>query len=162
MELLPKRKPNRLTGYDYSQPGCYFITICTAGRQPILRRGASVRRIGNSASSKCGEITERAIQSIPNHYPYVFVEKYVVMPNHIHLMLRIEGTGRTLCAPTPVGAVPRIIKAMKETVTQMCQVSRLASRPHRPRRGGLSPHLELHRHESCRIQVAGGLLLLPE
>ena len=40
MELLPKRKPNRLTGYDYSQPGCYFITICTAGRQPILRRGA--------------------------------------------------------------------------------------------------------------------------
>ena len=119
MELLPKRKPNRLTGYDYSQPGCYFITICTAGRQPILRRGAQCAPASEIPPlTEIGEITERAIQSIPNHYPYVFVEKYVVMPNHIHLMLRIEGTGRTLCAPTPVGAVPRIIKAMKETVTK--------------------------------------------
>ena len=99
MELLPKRKPNRLTGYDYSQPGCYFITICTAGRQPILRRGAQCAPASEIPPlTEIGEITERAIQSIPNHYPYVFVEKYVVMPNNIHLMLRIEGTGRTLCA----------------------------------------------------------------
>lgn len=43
MELLPKRKPNRLTGYDYSQPGCYFITICTAGRQQFCVGAHSVR-----------------------------------------------------------------------------------------------------------------------
>ena len=99
MELLPKRKPNRLTGYDYSQPGCYFITICTAGRQPILRRGAQCAPASEIPPlTEIGEITERAIQSIPNHYPYVFVEKYVAMPNHIHLMLRIEGTGAH-CAP---------------------------------------------------------------
>ena len=72
MELLPKRKPNRLTGYDYSQPGCYFITICTAGRQPILRRGAQCAPASEIPPlTEIGEITERAIQSIPNHYPYV-------------------------------------------------------------------------------------------
>ena len=36
MDPLPKRKPNRLTGYDYSQPGAYFITICAKGRHAIF------------------------------------------------------------------------------------------------------------------------------
>lgn len=164
MELLPKRKPNRLTGYDYSQPGCYFITICTAGRQPILRRGVQCAPASEIPPlTEIGEITERAIQSIPNHYPYVFVEKYVVMPNHIHLMLRIEGNRAHTVRPYSRRSGSPDHQSNERDGHQMCQVSRLAkglSRPHRPRRGGLSPHLELHRHESC--QVAGGLSLLPE
>ena len=63
-------------------------------------------------------MAEQAIQGIPHHYPHVFVDKYVVMPNHIHLILRIEGDGRTLCAPTSAVSGPRIIKAMKEAVTK--------------------------------------------
>lgn len=75
-------------------------------------------RIGNSVSHRNRGNYGTGNSKYSKSLSVCFVEKYVVMPNHIHLMLRIEGTGRTLCAPTPVGAVPRIIKAMKETVTK--------------------------------------------
>lgn len=58
---------------------------------------------------------------ISSHYKTITVEQYVVMPNHVHLLLRIhhaEGNGRTLCAPTDAPSVPRVIKMLKETVTR--------------------------------------------
>lgn len=73
------RVPNRLQGYDYSQNGAYFITFCTQGR---------------------GNGVEQAILQIPDKYPTVHLEKYAVMPNHVHLLLLIQGDGRALRAPT--------------------------------------------------------------
>lgn len=117
---LPKRKQNRLTEYDYSQPGCYFITICVKARQPLLRRGAQCAPAsGLLPLTEAGRITERMIVQISEHYQNVFVDKYVVMPNHVHLILRVEGDGgRTMCAPTSKPTVARIIKMLKEAVTK--------------------------------------------
>ena len=119
MGSFPTRKPNRLAGYDYRQPGCYFITICVKNHRSILCRGAQCAPVWELPPlTEIGRITEQAIQSIHHHYPHVLVDKYVIMPNHIHFILRIEDSGRTLCAPTPIVSVPRIIKAMKEVVTK--------------------------------------------
>lgn len=49
---LPKRKPNRLPGYDYGSPGAYFVTVCTRGRRGILSRIS----VGEGACSSRFEI----------------------------------------------------------------------------------------------------------
>lgn len=117
---LPKRKNNRLVGYDYSQPGCYFVTVCTQDRQHILRRGAHCApESGFPPLSKEGEIAEISIQEIEKRHPGVFVDKYVIMPNHIHLLLRIEKDGgRTLCAPTAKSLVGRVVWGFKQSATK--------------------------------------------
>lgn len=111
--MKPKRKGNRLTDYDYSRNGAYFITICTQGRQQILWEsdtfteddnvGASIARPQRAPTlSKTGKVVEQCIWEIPAHYPHISVEKYAVMPNHIHLLLLIqrEPDGRPMVAPT--------------------------------------------------------------
>ena len=115
---LQRRKPNRLANYDYAQNGAYFITICVNDRAPILSRisvgGNNVRPCRN-ALSPIGVVVENSIKSIPNHYENVFVDNYVVMPNHVHLIIRIENDGgRTLFAPT----ISRIIKQFKGITTK--------------------------------------------
>lgn len=126
---LPKRKNNRLPAYDYAQNGAYFITICTKERQEILWAsneletaedvGASIARPYVVAPlSKQGKIVEQCILQISNHYPAVSVEKYAVMPNHIHLFLLIqnEGSGRAMLAPT--ATISQIIQQFKGAVTK--------------------------------------------
>lgn len=117
---LPNRKPNRLKEYDYSQPGAYFVTICTRDRKNIFWRenvGADIIRPQNhyhvgadiirpetpvgDLLSESGKIAERAILAIPDHYKGVTVDQYVVMPNHVHILVRISETGgRLIAAPT--------------------------------------------------------------
>lgn len=97
MNNLPKRKRIRIENYDYSMPGAYFITICVANRKPILWNvGAATCRPN---LSKIGNIVETAISQIPEHYPMISVDKYCVMPDHIHMILSINAdeNGRQVC-----------------------------------------------------------------
>ena len=98
---LPKRKPNRLPDFDYRTPGAYFITICTKDRKCLLwdTVGASIAR---PQLSQYGLVVQKAICDIPNHYPAISIDHYVVMPNHVHLLLQIntDADGRPMVAPT--------------------------------------------------------------
>lgn len=121
---MPNRKPNRLTHFDYSQPGYYFITICTKNHHSILRRGAQCAPAPLPPLTSAGLAAERFLLEIPVHYPMISVDHYVVMPNHVHLILVITaghiGTdGRTMCAPT----VSRVVRGWKEAVTKQIGVS---------------------------------------
>ena len=88
---LPKRKINRLADYDYNQNGAYFITICTQDRKPIL---SQIVGDGSPVPRTAGLIAEKTIMQITEKYPSVSVEKHVIMPDHIHILLRIDnGTG---------------------------------------------------------------------
>jgi REP element-mobilizing transposase RayT len=101
MKELPTRKPNRLKNYDYSQSGYYFITICTEERYELLWRPDVGARIARPSLSDIGEIVKHAIENIPHVYKSVIVDKYVIMPDHIHLILIIENAhGRAMRAPT--------------------------------------------------------------
>ena len=108
---LPRRKPNRLPNYDYSQAGYYFITLCTKDKQPLFWQpsvGADIIRPPQGIQlSSIGRVVDEAIRAIPAHYPNVALDKFVVMPNHIHLILALaEPDGRIISAPTP-GIRPR-------------------------------------------------------
>ena len=106
---LPKRKPNRLQGYDYSSNGVYFVTICTQNKDCILGRivGGGVLDAPKIELSKYGKAVDEQIALMNSMYDNVIIEKYVIMPNHIHLLIRIEnksdsGSSRT---PTPTNSV---------------------------------------------------------
>ncbi len=88
---LPERKANRLCEFDYSTNGAYFITICTQNRKKIL---SQIVGDGSPVPKPAGMIAEEYIQKIPEKYPTVSVDQYVIMPDHIHILLRINhGTG---------------------------------------------------------------------
>ena len=111
---LPKRKRIRLPDYDYSSPGAYFVTICTQDRRCILSSitvGAAISRPPEVRLTRYGEIVDLAIRNIPSVYPNVSVDHSVIMPNHVHLILRIcdEESGRQIAAP----AVSSVIGQMK-------------------------------------------------
>lgn len=127
-----KRKPNRLKGYDYSQNGAYFITICVKDKREILWSNTHSRIAYPQAAqrlSEYGVVIENAINNIPKHYPSVSVDKYVVMPNHIHMILLLNspGDGRIyqirdlvdMRAPT----ISTVINQMKGSVTKQIGVS---------------------------------------
>ncbi len=100
---LPERKIMRLAGYDYSSCGAYFVTICVADRNPLLwNAGADIIRPNAPTLSQYGEIAARAIEQIPLHYKDVVVDKYCVMPDHVHIIVYImpNESGRMISAPT--------------------------------------------------------------
>ena len=104
MNEFPKRNQIRITDFDYSTPGAYFITVCTANREKIFWNsvGADIIRPQNIPLSNAGKIVEQGISQIAEHYDNVFVDKFCIMPDHIHLILRIESDigGRIISAPT--------------------------------------------------------------
>ncbi len=92
MEPKPTRKKNRLEGFDYSLPGRYFITFCTKDRKASLGTIPYVDDLESAhiVLSIIGKLTEAAILSVSSAYPTVSVEKYTIMPDHVHLMLRLN------------------------------------------------------------------------
>lgn len=79
------KKQYRYKGYDYSQNGLYFITICIKNRQEYF--GDIVNDIMNL--SVLGRVTEKCWLEIPKHFPFVLLDEFVIMPNHIHGILEI-------------------------------------------------------------------------
>ena len=121
----PYRKPNRLQDYDYSQNGAYFITICTQGRQKIL--SLIVGDDAHIVPKPYGRIAEKYIRNVPE------IEKYMIMPDHIHMIIRLDDGSMWASTPTemirngPVGAdahirpknrVASIIRSIKVLVTK--------------------------------------------
>ncbi|HEY3269369.1 MAG TPA: transposase [Armatimonadota bacterium] len=91
MDMFPSMAPTwrrrsvRLHGYDYRTPGAYFVTICTESRARILGRISD----GTFIPSPLGEIAASTWIDLPNHFPHLEVDAYVIMPNHVHGILCI-------------------------------------------------------------------------
>ena len=86
---LPKRKRIRLEGYDYSSCGAYFVTICVKDRHKLLSKiivRDDAHIVPNIKLSETGLVVQKYINEM------VGVDKYVIMPNHIHLIIRIMDT----------------------------------------------------------------------
>ena len=74
------RRSIRLPGYDYAQPGAYFVTICTHRRACLFGRVVD----GEMRLNDAGRIVQASWDDLPNHYPHVQLDAFVVMPNHVH------------------------------------------------------------------------------
>ena len=118
MTKYPNRKKIRLENYDYSSVGAYFITVCIKERKSLLwdNVGAAISRPDIVKLSAIGKIVNAAILQIPDHYANVIVDKYCVMPDHIHLILFIlaDESGRQVAAPT----VSTVVGQMKRWVSK--------------------------------------------
>ena len=92
---FPNRKPTRLKDYDYSRPGAYFITICTKERKNLLCDiivGEGLCALPQIDMTEIGKEVKSCIQFI-NNTSSIKIDKYVIMPNHIHLIVIIEDSG---------------------------------------------------------------------
>jgi REP element-mobilizing transposase RayT len=76
----PGRRSIRLTGYDYTQAGAYFVTICTHDRACLF--GDVVD--GAMQLNEAGHIAEKCWMGMPDYFPHAALDTFVVMPNHIH------------------------------------------------------------------------------
>ena len=92
--LADDRRSIRLRGFDYALDGAYFVTVCVAGRKRILGR----IRNGTAILSEAGHLVVTAWERLPLHYPRVRLDAFVVMPNHVHGIVVLDGvvgTGRS-------------------------------------------------------------------
>lgn len=110
MKDLPQRRNIRLKGYDYSQNGAYFITICVKDRREFLGKvvGVGLTHPQNELSAY-GNIVMHAIADLPIKYKHISVSKYVIMPNHVHLIITINNDGQVNPAPT-IGEILGLFK----------------------------------------------------
>ena len=101
-----KRKNPRLKDYDYTLGGYYFITICTAGKKHYFGKIVEDK----IQLSEIGKLAYNNIENLEKIYNVIKIDKFVVMPNHIHMILIIDKeTDLTLS---------RIIKQYKEWITK--------------------------------------------
>ena len=85
------RKNTRLRGYDYAQAGCYFVTVCVKDHACVLGE----IRDGQVCLNDHGKIVEKCWHNLPDHYD-VKLDAFVVMPNHIHGILILDGNNMDL------------------------------------------------------------------
>ena len=87
---MKDRKKQRLSQYDYSAPGAYFITVCV---QDMQCRFGKVRD-GVMTLNESGKIVNNQWNWMLEQYPYIDRDEFVIMPNHVHGILQIVGNGR--------------------------------------------------------------------
>ena len=118
METQPKRKQIRIKEYDYAAPGAYFVTICTKNREKALWEDCRGELCSPDKMplSDVGLIIRKEILKMNGIYDAVSVDKFCIMPDHIHLLLVIhtDEDGRTQFAPT----ISRVVKQFKGSITK--------------------------------------------
>ena len=117
---LPKRKPTRLKGDNYSLNGAYFITICTHNREcifgNIVGQGLAPAEIN---LSQYGKIAKEQLLELENRYESIKIDKHVIMPNHIHIIVIIDNTAGASPCPT----ISDIVCSFKSLTTRICNKS---------------------------------------
>ena len=97
----------RLSGYDYSQPGFYFVTICT--QQHRLVFGTIVD--GQVYLKGPGQMAQSVWVTLPRRFAHVKLDEYVFMPNHMHAIIAL--TDLDPSHPSPRAALWEIVRAFK-------------------------------------------------
>ena len=132
------RRSVRLPGYDYAQPGTYFVTVVTYARGFLLGRIEN----GEIVLSKLGEVAQQQWEKLPMRFPRVELGAFVIMPNHLHGIIVIhDRRGTAGCAqdsddgsfrrapteefakPVP-GSIPTIVRSYEAAVTYRIHLMR--------------------------------------
>ena len=125
---MKKRKHIRLRNFDYSSQGWYFITICTKNRKHYFGE----IKDGQMHLSAIGEQANLYWEEIPQHFPHIELNEFIIMPNHIHGIIGIVSTDTTCRVPTKIpigkktnefgktiaGSISAIIGQFKSTLTR--------------------------------------------
>ena len=115
-----KRKPTRLKNFDYSNDGYYFITICTHNRKRIFSNivGQGLAPAENHLY-QFGEIADNELQDLTKRYKNVKIDKYVIMPNHIHAIIALENQ---TAGASPCPTLSDVVCTFKSLTTRKCHL----------------------------------------
>ena len=121
---LPNRKTIRVQNYDYNTTAVYFLTICTQNRRCLLSRvvGTGVLDGPSIELTDYGKIADKCINQLDHFYDHISVERYVIMPNHIHLLLWVKNAGsQNGPSRTPVPTVQNsVVSRFVSTFKRFC------------------------------------------
>lgn len=125
----PKRKHPRLKTYNYSENGYYFITVCTKNRAKVLGSIIADPRNPDRYTfgmqqihlSQYGTVCLSFIEQIPSVYTGVFLDCFVIMPDHIHLLLHLDDTACTGGQGSGRPTVHTIMHAFKRLTAKALQ-----------------------------------------
>lgn len=121
----PVRRSIRLPKYDYSQSNIYFITICSYQRKEIFGQVIDDAVL----LSPIGRVVDKLWSEIPTHDKSVFSEEYIVMPDHLHGILRFtredSKTRSYAVQAVPSGSLAAVVRAFKAAVTKQCRTTGL-------------------------------------
>lgn len=121
-----ERKPLRLPDYDYSQAGVYFLTLCARDKAPLFGKvcvGGGDLDAPKVELSPCGMAVERWLAGCRDAYENLAVLKYVIMPNHVHLIVELRGGSSRAPTPTQGRAnerIPLFVSGMKRMTARNC------------------------------------------
>ena len=123
-KLLKHRKSIRLKEFDYSNPGWYYVTICTKNFIPWFGKVKS----GKVYNNKLGLLVIKYINEIPRHYNHAELDYFIVMPNHLHFVIILNdvvGTRDRVSlrrfGSTQKGSLSMIINQFKGSVTRFAR-----------------------------------------
>jgi putative transposase len=120
----------RLVDWDYSSRGWYFVTLCTKDKKCSLGHAGD----GQIVLSGAGSIAEAELKSLASHYEDVIIDRYVVMPNHVHVIVAIAGAHAYTPVETRIAAsrarahwgLPNIVGGYKAGVGRICHANGLS------------------------------------
>ncbi len=108
------RKPTRLKDYNYSQTGAYFITICTKDRKELLCKIKVGFGIYDEPETTMSEFGFVAQKNLEREYKNIKIDRYVIMPDHIHILVRVINDDGVSQAPHPTNAqIPKFVSLFK-------------------------------------------------
>lgn len=114
---LPQRKPTRLKHYNYSNAGAYFITLCTQDRKRLLcdiSVGFGIYDEPKIILSEYGNVADRYIRKLSDEYDKITIDHYVIMPNHIHMLISIHKSDGASQVPHPTNeTIPKFVSLFK-------------------------------------------------
>ena len=133
---LPKRKPTRLKNFDYSSVGAYFVTICVRDRKRILSEIVKTEFTATNETTDsavgeglappeftvklkpCGRVVKEQLQLIEKRFENVTIEDFVIMPDHIHVIIYLhEKAGGASPSPT----LDDVVCALKSLISRNCK-----------------------------------------
>lgn len=114
-EDFPNRQTIRLRGFDYSTQELYFVTVCTHNRENLLGKIKNGKMVLNDV----GKLTNVCWQEIPIKFTPVKLDKYQIMPNHMHMIINIVGARSSRPNDKKIPTLGQIIAFFKYSSTKL-------------------------------------------
>lgn len=138
-------KSLRLAAIDYSRNAAYFITICCKNRVKYF----GVQDKYGVHLSDIGKITRDNIIDVPRHFPNAFIYRFVVMPDHLHLLIILKNNVGSLHATTPQNVQQKDYCLDKKHINEVQNKSRMSEIS--PKSGSLSVILRSYKSSVTRL-----------
>ena len=118
---LPNRKRLRLESYNYSEQGSYFLTLCSLEKACLFSEivGDGVLDVPQIELSTYGQMIQETLREMSRLNQNLRIDKYVIMPNHVHLLITLLPADGTSGRPPPTNAViPSFVGTLKRFVNR--------------------------------------------